>query len=96
MSRTTTMPKRNFSEMDADAIATIVEQDIKSLARRRKNKVRKDARVALATKTAALYLQANRALYVRETIPDTRNAHESWMALMREWFFDIDKQTKIE
>lgn len=92
MSRKPAIPTHDFNEMNAVAIADLVEQDIKRAARKWKyaHKGSTEAsRHAAATEMGALYLQANHTLYFREEKEALRDAHQHWMELMREWFLGV-------
>lgn len=92
MPRKPVIPTHDFRQMDATTIADLVEQDIKSMARQWKDDHASGAGqtdksyYTAATATAAHYLQANPFLYMREEKEATRDAHQHWMDLMREWF----------
>ena len=92
MSRTRTFPVHPFGNMDALGIADTVESDIKKMARQWRYAHRKstrESRETAATETAALYLQANHALYFREEHKAMKDAHQQWMQLMQSWFLSI-------
>jgi hypothetical protein len=97
MSRTRTFPSHDFKDMNAEEIALLVEADIKSLARKWKHQhpqrtVTNES--TAATETAALYLQANHALYFRADKQDLKDAHQNWMMMMREWFLRVVEKKK--
>lgn len=98
MSRTRTMPSHNFEGMNAEEIGTLVEKDIKSLARKWKYAHSKATTILIksaATETAALYLQANHVLYFRDDQQEMRNTHQHWMIMMQEWFIStIEKKSR--
>ena len=92
MSRKRILPSHPFKEMDAEAIASTVESDIKSLARKWKYAHSKSSRAAQETaaiETAALYLQANHDLYFRDERQALKDAHQHWILLMQEWFLSV-------
>ncbi|SRR6266568_4173345 len=98
--RATSFPKRNFQDVNAEEMARMVEEDIRALARKwkYKNTAKSGKRTPpairnAAIEAAALYLQANHALYIREDRQAMKDAHQGWMLLMQTWFHEeIEKR----
>lgn len=91
-------PKRDFTQIDAVALSVIVHSDIQGLARlwgKAHPKAKRKVLIRGAIETSALYLQANHQLYIRDTIQDTRDAHQGWMLLMQEWFFGMVDEKRV-
>ncbi len=96
--KATSFPKRNFQDGNAEETARMVEEDIRSLAHKwkYKNTAKKRRPAAIrnaATEAAALYLQANHALYIREDRQAMKDAYQGWMLMIQKWFYEeIEKR----
>lgn len=75
--------------LSIEEIARRIEQDIRDQAETWRWKAKQRTAKGIssrATATAALYLQKHKDLYMRSTAEETRQMHQYWMDLMREWF----------
>ncbi len=76
-----------FAGLSPEEIATQIEHDMRSAARKwRRAHPAGRAIGAAATRSAALYLKKYSELYMREDTAETKATHSGWMMLMQAWF----------